>query len=116
MLPDFRARGAELLGISPDLPDDSLTTREKQELEFEVLSDVGNAAARAFGLVFHLSPELRATYESLRLSLDHSGWELPMPATYVIDRTGVIQFAHVDADYTRRAEPADVLAALDGLA
>ena len=116
MLPDFRAHGAQLLGISPDLPDDSLTTREKQELEFEVLSDPGNAVARAFGLVFRLSGELRAIYTSFGLSLDHSDWELPMPATYVIDRDGAIRFAHVDADYAQRAEPATVLAALVGLA
>jgi peroxiredoxin len=116
LLPEFRAAGAQLAGVSPDLPDDSLTTREKQELQFEVLSDPGNAVARAFGLVFRFSDDLRATYESFGRLLDHSDWELPMPATYVIDRAGVIRFAHIDPEYTRRAEPADVLAAVRGLA
>ena len=116
MLPAFRARGAQLLGISPDLPDDSLTTREKQELEFEVLSDPGNSVARSFGLVFRFSDELRTIYTSFGLSLDHADWELPMPATYVIDRDGAIRFAHVDPDYTRRAEPGAVITALAGLA
>ena len=116
MLPDFRAHGAQLLGISPDLPDDSLSTREKQELEFEVLSDPGNGAARAFGLVFRLSDDLCAIYTSFGLSLDHADWELPMPASYVIDQNAVIRFLHIDADHARRAEPADVLAALAGLA
>ena len=116
LLPEFRARGAQLLGISPDLPDDSLTTREKQELEFEVLSDPGNDVARTFGLVFRFSDELRGAYASFGRLLDHSDWELPMPATYVIDRDGVIRFAHVDPDYTQRAEPAAVLAAIEGLA
>lgn len=116
LLPGFRAAGAQLVAVSPDLPDDSLTTREKQELAFEVLSDPGNAVARDFGLVFRLSAELRAAYESFGLSLDHADWELPMPATFVIDRGGTVRFAHVDADYTRRAEPLDVLRAVQELA
>lgn len=115
LLPEFQAAGAQLVAISPDLPDDSLTTSEKQELAFEVLSDPGNRVARAFGLVFSFSADLRAAYESFGLSLEHAGWELPMPATFVIDRGGEIRFAHVDPDYTRRAEPAEVLRALDSL-
>lgn len=114
-LPEFRAAGAQLVAISPDLPDDSLTTVEKQELAFEVLSDPGNRTAHAFGLVFRFSDDLRAAYESFGRPLDHAGWELPMPATFVIDRHGVIRFAHVDPDYTRRAEPLDVLHVIGGL-
>lgn len=114
-LPEFQAAGAQLVAISPDLPDDSLTTTEKQELSFEVLSDPGNQVAHAFGLVFRFSADLRAAYESFGRPLDHADWELPMPATFVIDDSGVIQFAHVDPDYTYRVEPAEVLRALDSL-
>ena len=115
-LPAFAAHGARLVAISPDLPDDSLTTQEKQELTFEVLSDVDNAVARSFGLVFRFSDDLIAAYGTLGRPLDHANWELPMPATYVIGRDGVIRFAHVDPDYTRRAEPLDVLRAVQALA
>ena len=111
-LPEFQAAAAQLVAISPDLPDDSLTTAEKQELAFEVLSDPGNTVAEAFGLVFRFSDELRAAYESFGRLLDHSDWALPMPATFVIDRAGVIRFARVDPDYTQRAEPSEVLQAV----
>ena len=114
-LPEFRAAGAQLVAISPDLPDDSLTTTEKHELAFDVLSDPGNTAARAFGLVFRFSDDLRAIYGSFGRSLDHADWELPMPATFVIDRNGIICFVRVDPDYTQRVEPAEVLRAVHAL-
>lgn len=86
---------------------------EKNALPFEVLSDVGNRVARSFGLVFALVDELRPLYDQIGAKLsDFNGdtsYELPIPATYIIGRNGVIQLAYVDADYTRRLEPADII-------
>lgn len=56
--------------------------------------------------------DLRAAYESFGRPLDHADWEHPLPATFVIDRSGVIRYAHIDPDYTQRAEPSDVLQAV----
>jgi peroxiredoxin len=115
-LPEMRALGATLLAISPQTPDNSLTTAEKNALEFEVLSDAGNAVARRFGLVFALDESLHGLYSSLGARLPEvngdDSWELPIPGTFVIGRDGVVTLAYVDADYTHRLEPADILASL----
>ena len=115
-LPEIKALGATLVGISPETPDNSLTAIEKHQLEFEVLSDVGNKTARKFGLLFTVYEEMRPLYLKWGLDVpavngDYS-WELPVPATYVIDRNAVVHAAHVDKDYTKRMEPDDVLVAL----
>ena len=117
ILPQIHGAGARLIGVSAQTSDNSLTTAEKHALEFDVLSDSGNGLARAYGLVFRLPDSLRPYYDRIGVSLEvyngDASWELPMPATYVVDQAGVIRFARVDADYTRRLEPSELLAALD---
>lgn len=114
----MRSLGASLIAISPQTPDNSLNTAEKNALEFEVLSDAGNAIARRFGLVFTLGEELRPIYVSVGADLPEfngdESYELPIPGTFVIGADGVITLAYVDADYTHRLEPADILRHLRG--
>jgi peroxiredoxin len=118
-LPEIKALGATLVGISPETPDNSLTAIEKHQLEFEVLSDIGNKTARTFGLLFTVYEEMRPLYLKWGLDVPASNgddsWELPVPATYVIGSNGVIHAAHVDKDYTRRMEPDAVITALQEL-
>ncbi|MER6418190.1 peroxiredoxin-like family protein [Streptomyces sp. NPDC001137] len=113
------ARGARLVAVSPQIPDGSLTLTEKHALTFDVLSDVGSDTAKQYGLAFDLPDDLAAVYDKLGFDLqrvnDGHPRTLPLPATYVIDREGTIRWAFVDTDYTTRAEPADILAALDAL-
>ncbi|MGW3031944.1 peroxiredoxin-like family protein [Streptomyces sp. NPDC001178] len=113
------ARGARLVAVSPQIPDESLTLTEKHALTFDVLSDVGSDTAKQYGLAFDLPDDLAAVYDKLGFDLqrvnDGHPRTLPLPATYVIDREGIIRWAFVDTDYTTRAEPADILAALDAL-
>ena len=115
----MQAHGAAVLAISPQTPDNSLTMVEKNELPFEVLSDVGNRVARQFGLVFALVDELRPLYDQIGAKLSDfngdSSYELPIPATYVIGQDGVIRLAYVDADYTHRLEPVDIIDSLAAL-
>lgn len=117
-LPDIEALSAQLVTVSPNLPDKSLSTAQKQELTFEVLSDLGNKVARQFGLVFTLTEELRPIYASFGIDIPaYNGddtFELPFPATYVIDTDGTITYAFVDADYTKRLEPAEIVEVLKG--
>lgn len=119
MLPEIRALGAALVAVSPQTPDNSLSTVEKDELEFEVLSDGGNEVALQFGLVFTLGADLRQVYQSFGIDLracnGDGSYELPLPGTFVIAPDGKIRLAFVDADYTRRLEPAAILDALRGL-
>ncbi|MEN9868565.1 MAG: hypothetical protein RL748_4155 [Pseudomonadota bacterium] len=115
-LAQIQGQGAQLVAISPQNPDNSLTTRQKNELDFVVLSDSGLEAAHNFGLLYELSPELVSLYRGfgidLALTNGNGRWSLPIAATYVIDQDGVVVYAWVDADYRNRAEPAEVLAAL----
>lgn len=118
-LPQITGLGASLVAISPQIPDQSLTTAEKNELAFPVLSDVGNVVARRFGLVFALAEHLRPIYTELGIDLPKfngtNTFELPVPGTFIIDRNAVIQAVHVNADYKKRMEPARILEVLTDL-
>jgi peroxiredoxin len=116
ILPEIKAVGAALVAISPEKPDDTLSTAEKNVLSFEVLSDVGQKVGRAFGLVYDFSDELKSAYKEFGIDIPGKNgaedWALPISATYVIDRDGTIIYAYTDADYRDRAESADVLQVL----
>ena len=115
-LPDVEAARARMVAVSPQTPDSSMTIVERQNLTFPVLSDAGNRIARHFGLVFRVDEDVRDKYRSAGIDLARSNgddsWELPVPATYVIAPDRTITYAFVEADYTKRAAPADVVAAL----
>ena len=113
-LAEFKAAGAQVVAISPQLPDQSLTTQEKDELAFPVLSDVGLNTARAFGVAFELPKALLDLYTDFDQPLESSNGvegakELPLPATFVIRADRTIAYAHVEADFMRRSEPLEVL-------
>ena len=112
ILPQIRDLGASLVAVSPQTPDNSLTTAEQKSLTYSVLSDVGNEVARRYGLVFSLSEALRAVSADLPAYNGDASWELPMPGTFVIAPDGTVRLAFVDADWTRRLEPAAILDAL----
>ena len=115
----MQAKGASLIAISPQTPDNSLTFAEKNNLKFEVLSDEGNNVARQFGLAFKFVDELQETFEKMGIKLpEYNGddaWELPIPGTYIIDQDGTVKLAYVDANYTTRLEPGDILESLQRL-
>lgn len=120
VLADIHARGAELIAISPQTPDYSLSDVEKKQLAFPVLSDVGICVARAYGLVYKLSDVLQKLQAGFgnpipKFNGDES-WELPMPGTFVLDRSGRVVLAHVDPNYMVRLEPAAMLDALKRIA
>jgi peroxiredoxin len=115
-LQDIKDLGGALFAVSPEQPDHSLSTTEKLSLEFDVLSDPGNAVARQYGLVYRVSKDAQERLLSLGRDLvAHNGsetWELPVTATYVIDHSGIIIFDHVDADYRERLDPLAIVDAL----
>lgn len=115
----IKALGANLVGISPELPDYSLSTAEKHALEFDVLSDVGNIVARDYGIVMDVPASMRPLYLQWGLDVPSTNgddtWELPIPATYVIDSDGTIVFAYVNKNYTERLEPAEIITALQSI-
>jgi peroxiredoxin len=112
----IRTLGASVVLISPQRAEYAQVLVDTHTLLFPLLSDIGNQVARQYRLVFQMPPELREEYLASGVNLAEingdESWEIPMPATFVIDRGGVIQYASVSADYTQRSDPADVLAAL----
>lgn len=109
-----------LVAISPNEPDVSADLVEELGLTFRVLSDHDNRVARSYGLVYELIPELVGLYRGIDRDIGAmngtEAWELPVPATYVVDRQGVIQYAFVELDHRARAEPSEVMAVATSLA
>lgn len=118
-LDDIRALGASLVAITPERPDLILDSEMAGSLEFEVLTDVDNQLARAFGLVFEVPEEMLEEYVGFGINVAESNGtekhELPVPATYVVNMDGTVTYAFVNANYLERAEPADVITALQSL-
>ena len=101
--------------MTPELPDESISTAEKNDLQFEVLSDIGNKVAHEYGIVFKLTDEVAGMYNDAFDLNKHNGDEsneLPLAATYIIDENGEIVYAFLDADYRNRAEPSEITAFL----
>lgn len=119
VLPEITQLGAQLIAISPNLPDKSLSSIEKHALSFQVLSDVQNKVARQFGLVYTLDEKLQPLYKQMGIDLPEfngdESYELPLPATYIVDTNGMIQLAFADADYTKRLDPDTVIEKLKEL-
>ncbi len=110
------ASGASLVAISPQTEKQAYFMHDQHKLAFPLLVDSHNEVARQFGLVYRVTEEQQAIYRRTFVNLPFvngdDGWDLPIPATYVVDRAGIILFASADEDYTERPEPLDVLSAL----
>ncbi len=119
-MPEIRAFGASLFAISPQTPDHSLSTKEKNELEFEVLSDSQNKVAKQYVHVF--KSEEAVNEEAMKLGFNFKDFngsediEFPVPAVYIINKSGKVVFAQSEGgDYKNRVEGADILEALKNL-
>ena len=116
VLPEIQAAGASLLAISPQTIKQSYFMADQHELRFPLLSDAGNAVARQFGLVYRVQEEQKAIYRrafvNLPLANGDESWELPIPATYILDHDGRVLARWADEDYTERPEPDEIVARL----
>lgn len=110
---NYEKAGASLVAISPQTVQQSYFMHDQHQLYFPLLSDAGNGVARQFGLVYRVPEEQQAIYRRVFVNLPNANgdesWELPIPATYIVDRDGTILCASADADYTVRPEPAEIL-------
>jgi peroxiredoxin len=121
-LPEIERRGAALTAITPDTGAALGATKRTNQLGYQVLSDVDNGVGLTFGLIFRVPPAVRELY--LRLGIDlgarHGNatgeWLLPVPATYIVDRDGIIRHAELDPDFKRRMEPSEIVRVLGDLA
>ncbi|AWB57297.1 peroxiredoxin-like family protein [Colwellia sp. Arc7-D] len=116
-LGDIHALGAHLVAISPQVPDESLTKDEISAMEFYVLSDQNATVAAQYGVAWQV-PEFLSEHMRVDRKLDldvinnGNGSVLPIPATFVIGRDGIIKWRYVDVDYRTRSEPDDIIEAL----
>ncbi|RZS93369.1 peroxiredoxin-like family protein [Aquimarina brevivitae] len=117
VLHEIKALGANLVAISPQSADASLSTKEKNALKFEVLSDNGNIVARQFTTVFTNAESSVSAMAALGIDFNSfytdDSQELPVPAVFIIEQDGTISFAKaIDGDYRNRVEASTILSAL----
>jgi peroxiredoxin len=120
IVPQIKEMGASLVAISPQTVQQSFFMSDQHKLRFPLLSDAGNNIARGFGLAYEVPEYQQSLYKrvfvNLPLANGDQSWQLPIPATYILDRDGTIVFASANADYTERPEPADILKKLQAIA
>ncbi len=115
----IRALGAELIGMSPETPEKAEVSSVQNNLKIDILSDKGNAYSKELGIVFVVPEVLRPIYSQFGIDIPaYNGddtFTLPLPATYIVRQDGVIHYAFINADYTERQEPADLIGQLKKL-
>ena len=117
VLPEIEEAGATLGAVSPQTVKQSYFMRDQHKLRFPLLSDAGNKVARQFGLTYRIPDEQRAVYQRAFVNLTFvngdDSCELPIPATYIIDRDGTVLYASANEDYTERPEPSEIVSILN---
>lgn len=118
-LDEFHAKGVTIVAISPELPNTSLSTTEKNELKFEVLSDIGNKFARQLGIVWDQPKSVEGVFKAFEIDLKARNGDdsvaVPIPTTILVDAKGVVRNIHIDPDYMQRLEPTTALKWVDAL-
>jgi peroxiredoxin len=118
VLPQIEQAGAALVAISPQTVKQSFFMHDQHKLRFPLLTDAGNKVARQFGLTYRVPQPQEAIYRRAFVNLPFTNgdesWELPIPATYILDRDATVLYASANEDYTERQEPADIIQRLLG--
>ncbi|MGA9682392.1 MAG: peroxiredoxin-like family protein [Candidatus Sulfotelmatobacter sp.] len=118
VLPAIERAGGTLAAVSPQTVKQAFFMRDQHKLRFPLLFDAGNNIARQFGLTYRVPDEQQAVYQRAFVNLPfvngNDSWELPIPATYIIDRDGTVLYASANEDYAERPEPRDILRVLGG--
>lgn len=118
-LKSIKKAGAQLVAISPEKPDSTAKTIEKNKLDFYVLSDANGAVSKKFGLIFTMNDDLIELYKKFGINLEENNnsdkWELPLAATYIVNQSGQIEYSFVNADYTKRAETTELVKIIKSL-
>jgi peroxiredoxin len=116
VLPQIEDAGAALVAVSPQTVKQSYFMHDQHKLRFPLLSDAGNKVARQFGLTYRVPAAQEAVYRRAFVNLPFANgdpsWELPIPATFVLDRDGTVLYASANEDYTERPEPSDIVRGL----
>ena len=113
IVPAIQEAGASLVAISPQTVKQSFFMADQHRLRFPLLSDAGNAVAHQFRLVHRVPDEQQAIYRRAFINLPFTNgdesWELPIPATYILDRDSTVLYRSANEDYTERPEPTEIM-------
>jgi peroxiredoxin len=113
ILSEITRAGATLAAVSPQTVQQSFFMRDQHKLRFPLLSDPGNMVAKQFGLAYRVPDEQKAIYQRAFVNLPFvngdDSWELPIPATYIVDHDGKVLYASANEDYTDRPEPEEIV-------
>lgn len=116
LVPLIAETGASLVVISPQTVKQSYFMYDQHKLRFPLLSDSGNKVARQFGLTYRVPAAQEAVYRRAFVNLPFTNgddsWELPIPATFILDRDGTVLYLSANEDYTERPEPGELVASL----
>jgi peroxiredoxin len=120
ILPEIERASATLVAISPQTVKQSFFMHDQHKMRFPLLSDGGNKVARQFGLTYRVPPLQEAVYRRAFVNLPFTNgdesWELPIPATYILDQDGTVLYASANEDYTERPEPSEIVRILQSRA
>jgi peroxiredoxin len=118
ILPSIVQAQASLVAISPQTVQQSFFMADQHKLRFPLLSDSANQVAKQFGLAYRVPDYQQEVYRRVFINLPFTNgdesWELPIPATYILDRDGAVIYASINPDYTERPEPSEILVKLKG--
>ncbi|WP_068784174.1 peroxiredoxin-like family protein [Paenibacillus phocaensis] len=114
VLPQIEAIGGRLIAVSPQSPDNTLTQQEKEELQFQVLSDTNGVTAAAYNILYDVPDYIQDIFlNQFNLDLAEynatNRWILPITSTFMIDESGIIRSAYVEPDFMKRPDPEDIL-------
>jgi len=116
---DIAAAGGNLVAVTAEDKGGALAAKRDRKLDFEILCDPENGLGLAFGLLFRVPPDFRDNYREIGVDFPliygNESWFLPVPATYVIERGGVIRHAYINPDFRERLEPDEIIAVLNSL-
>jgi peroxiredoxin len=114
--PELKAKGYEMIGISPDSAANSKANAEKGSIPFPIYSDAELNVSRGFGLAFQVDDATLTKYKGFGIDLEKASGKshhgLPIPAIYVVSKEGTVTFAHSDPDYRKRLDAKDLLEAI----
>ena len=114
----IKALGAQTIAIMPETQEFTGKFKGESGAPFPVLTDLDNGYALSLNLAIWLGSEIQRllSYQDLSNFQGNDGWMLPIPATFVVGRDGVVKARFVDPDFRRRMEIEDLLAALKAAA
>ena len=119
VLLELEQAGATLVAISPQTVRQSFFMHDQHKLRFPLLSDASNQVARQFGLTYRVNEEQQGVYRRAFVNLPFANgdesWELPIPATFIVERDGTVLYASANEDYTERPEPREILRVLNAI-